>query len=278
MSPPANGPRPRSIRSFVIRAGRMTAGQQRAMAEQWPRHGIEYSPQLLDLDALFGRHAPRIMEIGFGNGEYLADLAARSPQQDFIGVEVHPPGVGQLLLRVGAAGLTNVRVSRHDAIEVLEHQLPPQSLQGLLVLFPDPWHKTRHRKRRLVNAEFARLAASRLAPGGILHLATDWEPYARWMLEVLQAQPLLENLSDGGRWALRDPQRQPTHFERRGERLGHVVHDLRFRRVACSAATVEADVGAVGTQAQHHEGSNTVERRNGVDDLEHGDTPFWPRS
>ncbi|MGC4028971.1 MAG: tRNA (guanosine(46)-N7)-methyltransferase TrmB [Steroidobacteraceae bacterium] len=222
--------RQRAIRSFVVRAGRMTAAQQRALDQLWPHLGIEYSPAQLDLDALFGRKAPRVLEIGFGNGEHLAHLAAARPGQDFMGVEVHPPGVGHLLLRIEAAALTNVRVSRHDAVEVLENQIAPDSLDELLVLFPDPWHKKRHHKRRLVNPAFARLAASRLKPGGVLHLATDWEPYAEWMLEVLGAEPLLENLAADGRWALRDPQRTPTRFERRGERLGHAVHDLRYQR------------------------------------------------
>lgn len=275
MSEPPPDLRQRAIRSFVVRAGRMTSGQQRAMAQLWPRFGIEYSPQPLDLDAVFGRRAPRVMEVGFGNGEHLAQLASRSPEQDFIGVEVHPPGVGQLLLRIESAGLSNLRASRHDAVEVLENQIAPGSLHGLLVLFPDPWHKKRHHKRRLVNPAFAHLAASRLAPGGVLHLATDWEPYAHWMLEVLEAQPLLENLSDPGRWALRDPLRQPTRFERRGERLGHAVHDLRFRRRDPSAATtVQGNEGPVRSEAQHHDGGNTVKRGNGVDELEHGDTPL----
>ncbi len=222
--------RQRAIRSFVVRAGRLTAAQQRALDQLWPRFGIEYSPAPLELDALFGRRAPRVLEIGFGNGEHLAHLAAGHPEQDFIGVEVHPPGVGQLLLRIEAAQLTNLRVSRHDAVEVLERQIAPDSLDQILVLFPDPWHKKRHHKRRLVSPAFGQLAASRLKAGGVLHLATDWEPYAQWMLEVLGAEPLLENLAADGRWALRDPQRNPTRFERRGERLGHVVHDLRFQR------------------------------------------------
>jgi tRNA (guanine-N7-)-methyltransferase len=218
------------IRSFVLRAGRMTVAQQRALEQLWPRYGIEAGDTLLDLDALFGRHAPRTLEIGFGNGDHLAQLATAHPQRDFIGIEVHPPGVGHLLHLAGEANLTNLRVLRHDAVEVLTRQIAAESLDEILVLFPDPWHKKRHHKRRLINASFAQLAASRLRPDGVLRLATDWTHYAEQMLAVLSAEPLLQNLSPSGDYMPRDAQRQPTRFERRGERLGHEVHDLAFAR------------------------------------------------
>ena len=222
---------PRAIRSFVMRGGRATAAQQRALCQQWPRYGLDYSAAPVDLDALFGRAAPRTLEIGFGNGETLAALADRQPARDFLGIEVHPPGVGHLLQLAAAAELANLRVSRHDAVEVLRDQLPPQSLDEVLVLFPDPWHKKRHHKRRLVNASFASLVASRLAVGGRLHLATDWEHYAQQMLEVLDAEPLLRNRAGAGQYVPRDAARAPTRFERRGERLGHAVFDLDYVRV-----------------------------------------------
>jgi tRNA (guanine-N7-)-methyltransferase len=222
----------RPIRSFVVRAGRMTGAQRRALEQLWPLHGLEAGDVPLDLDTVFGRSAPRTLEIGFGNGEHLAMLAAAHPERDFIGIEVHPPGVGHLLQLVDRTGLTNVRVMRHDAVEVLARQVAGESLDELLVLFPDPWHKKRHHKRRLVDAGFARLSASRLRPGGMLRLATDWTPYAEQMLEVLSAEPLLVNLAPDGGYMPRDSARHPTRFERRGERLGHEVHDLAFARAA----------------------------------------------
>jgi tRNA (guanine-N7-)-methyltransferase len=220
----------RSIRSFVVRAGRMTAGQQKALAEHGPALGVPYEARPLDFDALFGRRAPRVIEIGFGNGEHLAALAAVRPESDFLGIEVHPPGVGHLLHLVAAQGLTNVRVSNHDAVEVLAQQIPPASLDEVLILFPDPWHKKRHHKRRIVQDAFLDLVASRLKAGGMLRLATDWVPYAQHMLECLQRSPHYENLSPTGDYVPRDAVRAPTRFERRGERLGHEVRDLAFRR------------------------------------------------
>jgi tRNA (guanine-N7-)-methyltransferase len=221
----------RTIRSFVMRGGRATAAQQRALCQQWPRYGLDYAAVATDLDALFGRAAPRTVEIGFGNGEHLAALADRQPGRDFLGIEVHPPGVGHLLQLAAAAELTNLRVSRHDAVEVFRDQIPPASLDEVLILFPDPWHKKRHHKRRLVNAAFAALIATRLAAGGRLHLATDWEDYARQMLEVLDAEPRLRNCVGPGAFTPRDAARAPTRFERRGERLGHAVFDLTYERV-----------------------------------------------
>jgi len=222
----------RSIRSFVVRAGRMTTGQEKAHEDYWPKYGLPYAPAVADLDALFSRQAPRVLEIGFGNGDNLLALAALRPQDDFLGIEVHPPGVGHLLQGVATQGLTNVRVSNHDAIEVLERQLPPASLDEVLVLFPDPWHKKRHHKRRIVQDDFLELVASRLKPGGVLRLATDWVPYAEHMLEHLARNAHYENLSPTGDYVPRNESRPVTRFERRGHRLGHEVRDLAFRRRA----------------------------------------------
>jgi tRNA (guanine-N7-)-methyltransferase len=220
----------RPIRSFVIRTGRITEAQQRALAVLWPKYGVEFDPQPLDLDALFGRHAPCVVEIGFGNGENLEALAQAHPERDYLGIEVHRSGVGRLLNAIDGLGLTNVKVVCHDAVEVLQHQLPLQSLDELLILFPDPWHKKRHHKRRLIQPPFVELAASRLRTGGLLRLATDWEAYAAQMLEVLSACPSLENMSSTGGYIERPAERVVTRFERRGERLGHGVWDLAFRR------------------------------------------------
>lgn len=225
-------PRQRSIRSFVLRAGRTTAGQARALAELWPLYGIEFSPQPLQLDAIFGRQAPRVLEIGFGNGEHLAALAARHPDRDHLGIEVHRPGVGHLLLLAEGNGSTNVRAVCHDAVEVLEAQIPTDSIDELFVLFPDPWHKKRHHKRRLIQPLFTQLAVSRLRIGGVLRLATDWENYAEQMLEVLRANSSLRNLSPTNDWMPRPDERDPTRFEKRGARLGHGVWDLAFERTA----------------------------------------------
>jgi tRNA (guanine-N7-)-methyltransferase len=221
----------RPIRSFVMRAGRMTVGQARALEELWPRYGVEYSPAPVSLEQLFGRQAPRTLEIGFGNGEHLASLAAAHPERDYLGIEVHRPGVGHLLMLAEKNGLTNLRASSHDAVEVLRDQITPGSLDEVLLLFPDPWHKKRHHKRRLVQPPFVELVASRLASGGVFKLATDWENYAQQMLEVLSAaNALFENLSPTGDWVPRPDERAPTRFEKRGARLGHGVWDLAFRR------------------------------------------------
>lgn len=243
---PEDAPR-RRIRSFVLRAGRITPAQQRALDEVWPRLGIDpptpdpdrpAASGSMDLDAVFGRSAPRALEIGFGNGENLLALAVAHPERDFIGVEVHRAGVGHLLLRADEAGLRNLRVICHDAVEVLERYIAPGSLDEVLVLFPDPWHKKRHHKRRLIQPAFVDLVVSRLRPGGRLQLATDWEPYARQMLEVLAACTALRNLApaatDGGAepgFVPRPQWRALTRFERRGHRLGHGVWDLSFERI-----------------------------------------------
>jgi tRNA (guanine-N7-)-methyltransferase len=224
--------RNRPIRSFVMRTGRMTVGQTRALEDLWPRYGVEFSPQPLSLDALFGRVAPRTLEIGFGNGEHLAALATAHPERDYLGIEVHRPGVGHLLLLAATNNLTNVRASSHDAVEVLSAQIATGSLDEVLVLFPDPWHKKRHHKRRLIQPPFVELIASRLRVGGVLRLATDWEEYALQMLEVLSAaKTLFANLSHAGDWMPRPEERATTRFEKRGARLGHGVWDLAFSRL-----------------------------------------------
>lgn len=222
---------PRSIRSFVTRSGRITEAQQRALQMLWPRYGLEFQAAPLDLAAVFGRSAPRVLEIGFGNGENLVALAAAHRDQDFLGIEVHRSGVGRVLLAAEEHSLTNLRVICHDAVEVLEHQIPLQSLDEVLILFPDPWPKKRHHKRRLVQAPFVAMLATRLKPAGRLRLATDWQPYAEHMLEVLSSCALLENQSGDGTFVARPPERAPTRFEQRGERLGHGVWDLCFRRI-----------------------------------------------
>ena len=221
-------PRIRGIRSFVLRTGRTTTGQARALTELGPRFVAPYASAPADWDVLFGRQAPRVLEIGFGMGEATARIAQEHPDQDFIGVEVHTPGVGALLLRIEALGLHNLRLVQHDAVEVLRNMVAPASLAGLHVYFPDPWHKKRHHKRRLIQPAFADLAASRLGTGGILHCATDWEPYAAHMLDVLSSHPLLRNTAEG--YAPRPVWRPLSKFEQRGLRLGHGVWDLVFAR------------------------------------------------
>jgi tRNA (guanine-N7-)-methyltransferase len=216
----------RPIRSFVRREGRLTAGQQRALDTLWPRFGIEFSEKMLDLASIFGRSAPITLEIGFGNGESLATMAQAEPERDFLGIEVHRPGVGHLLQRIEALRLTNLRVMCHDAVEVLKHQIPPGSLDTVQIFFPDPWHKKRHHKRRIIQPAFVALLAARMRPGGVLHLATDWEDYAQHMLEVLEASPQLRNTASG--FAPRPAHRPPTKFEERGQRLGHGVWDVVF--------------------------------------------------
>jgi tRNA (guanine-N7-)-methyltransferase len=225
----AGGSPRRAIRSFVLRAGRITPAQRRALETLLPRWGIPFEPGYLDLDAVFGRRAARVMEIGFGDGMQLLEQAAAAPGTDFIGVEVHPPGIGRCLLGIDARGLTNVRVIAHDAFEVLSQQFAPASLDEVLLWFPDPWPKKRHHKRRIVQPAFVALVAERLKPGGCLRLATDWEPYAEWMLELISGEPRLVNLAPGGRY-LEGAARSVTRFETRGRRLGHRVFDLAYRR------------------------------------------------
>lgn len=218
----------RPIRSFVLRAGRLSPAQARALDELWPRYGVEYSGQPIDPPALFGRRAPLVLEIGFGMGETTAAIAAAHPELDFLAIDVHLPGVGSLLRQLAAANLSNVRVMRHDAVEVVREMLPEGVLHGIHVYFPDPWPKARHHKRRLLQPPFVALLASRLSPGGYLHCATDWEDYAGQMLDVLGAEPQLTNTAPD--YAERPEWRPATKFERRGLRLGHGVWDLLFRR------------------------------------------------
>jgi tRNA (guanine-N7-)-methyltransferase len=218
----------RAIRSFVLRAGRMGTGQQKAMETLAPRYVLPHAARPIDFAAVFGRRAPVILEIGFGMGDATARIAAARPGDDFIGVEVHTPGVGALLKRIGEQGLANLRIVQHDAVEVLRDMIPPGSLAGIHVYFPDPWHKKKHHKRRLIQPAFVAELAARLAPGGYLHCATDWQPYAEQMLQVLSAEPALANTADG--YAPRPEWRPLTKFEDRGLRLGHGVWDLVFTR------------------------------------------------
>ena len=220
----------RSIRSFVVRAGRMGPGQTRALAELGPRFVLPCMAQAADFDQLFGRSAPRVLEIGFGMGDATAQIAQALPGTDFIGVEVHTPGVGALLKRIGEMDLTNLRLIQHDAVEVLEHMIAPDTLAGVHVFFPDPWHKKKHNKRRLIQSGFVHHLASRIAPGGYLHCATDWQAYAEQMLAVLSAEPLLRNTSTD--YAPRPDYRPLTKFENRGLKLGHGVWDLVFTRTS----------------------------------------------
>ena len=216
------------IKSFVLRQGRISNAQQRSYDELLPRYGIPYREAALDLDAAFGRSAPKILEIGFGMGEATAHIAAQHPQNDYLCVEVHTPGVGSLLKQVEELGLTNIRIVQHDAVEVLRHMLAPASLDGVHIFFPDPWHKKRHNKRRLIQPELVALLCERLKPGGYVHMATDWQDYAEQVLAVFSAEPRLVNTAEN--YAPRPEYRPATKFEQRGLRLGHGVWDIVFRR------------------------------------------------
>ncbi|MGL6289543.1 MAG: tRNA (guanosine(46)-N7)-methyltransferase TrmB [Silanimonas sp.] len=234
-------PGQRQVRSFVLRQGRLTAGQQRALDEQWPRFGLDYAGAPRDFAAAFGRASPLVVEIGFGNGEQLLFAAENEPQKNLVGIEVHAPGVGRLLHGAAEIDATNLRVYCHDAVEVLNHDIADGTLDEVRIYFPDPWHKKRHHKRRLVQPSFVALLARKLKPGGLLHLATDWEDYGRQMLEVCDAEPLLRNHADVDanagddtlvRGAVERPQwRRQTHFETRGLKLGHGVWDFLFDRI-----------------------------------------------
>ena len=220
----------RRIRSFVRREGRLTAGQQRALDQLWPLYGIA-PDRPLALAELFGRQAPCTLEIGFGNGASLAEMAAAAPEQDFIGIEVHRPGVGHLLQEIEARRLHNLRVLCTDAVEVLERQLPDASLERVLLFFPDPWHKKKHHKRRILQPHFIELLARRLRPGGRFHMATDWQDYAEHMLAEMEQSPLFRNTAGVGQYAEKPAYRPTTKFERRGQRLGHGVWDLVYERI-----------------------------------------------
>lgn len=219
----------RSIRSFVVRSGRTTQAQQRALNELWPTYGISERGEL-DLERIFGRRAPRMLEIGFGAGEALLAFARAHPEIDCLGIEVHRPGVGHLLLGLQAAGIHNVRVIEADAIEVLQHQLPPASMALVHIFFPDPWHKKRHHKRRLIQPSFVDLLARVIEPHGRVRLATDWEHYAIQMREVFDASNAFENMAGAEGFMPRFAERPLTKFEKRGQRLGHSVWDLEYRK------------------------------------------------
>ena len=208
----------------------MTTAQRRAVDAHWPRYGLERSAGVLDARAEFGRGGPLVMEIGFGMGQSLLAMAAAAPETNFLGVEVHRPGVGRLLHGMAEAGITNIRVYCDDAVAVLEESIPPAGLDGVQIYFPDPWHKKRHHKRRLIQREFVALLCSRLTPGGFLHLATDWQNYAEHMLDVLEAEAELVNCAGVGNYAPRPHWRPETRFEQRGQRLGHGVWDLLYER------------------------------------------------
>ena len=219
----------RRIRSYVLRQGRLTKGQEKALVELWPAFGIEYSPQALELPKTFGRQdSLKILEIGFGMGETTATIAQSMPERDFLGVEVHTPGVGGLLKLIGEKSLSNVRIVQYDVVDVLNHMIADASLDGVHIFFPDPWHKKRHHKRRLIQAEFVKLLCSKLKSGAYLHVATDWQEYAEWVLEILKIEPLLANSAND--YAPKPAYRPLTKFENRGIKLGHGVWDLIFIR------------------------------------------------
>jgi len=218
----------RHIRSFVLRAGRVSVAQQRAIDTWLPRYGIPYITRQLDLDQAFGRKAPKIFEIGFGMGDSTATIAAAHPEIDYLALEVHTPGVGNLLKLIDSEHLNNIRIMQHDAVEVLRDMIPDGTLDGVHIFFPDPWHKARHNKRRLIQSPFIAKLVQKLKPGGYIHVATDWQDYAEQVLRVLSEEPLLENTAAD--YAPRPDYRPLTKFEQRGLRLGHGVWDLVFRR------------------------------------------------
>ncbi len=220
----------RHIRSYVLRQGRVSIAQQRAVDNLMPRFGIPYAAKALDLAQAFGRDAPKILEIGFGMGETTATIAMAHPHNDYLALEVHSPGVGSLLKQIDEMQLANIRIIQHDAVEVLRDMLPDDSLDGVQIFFPDPWHKSRHNKRRLIQAPFVAQLVKKIKPGGYLHLATDWQDYAEQMLAVLSAEPMLKNTADD--YAPRPGYRPLTKFEQRGLRLGHGVWDMVFKRIA----------------------------------------------
>ncbi|MCL6414162.1 tRNA (guanosine(46)-N7)-methyltransferase TrmB [Aestuariirhabdus sp. Z084] len=222
---------PRRIRSFVLRAGRMTTGQQKGWDEGLPRFGLTREQGVLDPQQVFGRDAPRVLEIGFGMGTSLLEMARKDPARDYIGIEVHRPGVGSLLNEVIKEGVSNLRVYCDDAVEVLKQSIPDASLARVQLFFPDPWHKKRHHKRRLVQPEFVQQIRQKLVPGGEFHMATDWENYAEQMLEVMEAAEGYRNSVGQRQYTPRPEYRPLTKFEKRGERLGHGVWDLVFERI-----------------------------------------------
>jgi tRNA (guanine-N7-)-methyltransferase len=227
---PGDAPGRRRVRSFVLRAGRLTEGQKRALEHLWPVYGLAEWTDQLDLDALFGNSNPVIMEIGFGNGDATWQMAAAHPEENYLAVEVHRPGVGHLLLKLEEHGISNVRIACEDAVELLHNAIPAASLAGVRIYFPDPWPKKRHHKRRIIQPSFIRLMAEKMRMGGILHMATDWQPYAEYMREVMRTSPDFDNFSQGEGPVPRPAWRPETKYEKRGERLGHGVFDLIYRR------------------------------------------------
>lgn len=226
----SEAPYQRRIRSFVLRQGRLTKGQERALQTAWPTFGIEYADQALDVNQSFGRvESKKILEIGFGMGDATAKIAQTLPECDFLAVEVHTPGVGSLLKLMQEGDIKNIRIIQHDAVEVLQNMLADASLDGVHIFFPDPWHKKRHHKRRLIQAEFVKLLCDKLKAGAYIHVATDWQEYAEWVLEVLQGESQLQNTSAD--YAEKPSYRPLTKFENRGLKLGHGVWDLVFKRV-----------------------------------------------
>lgn len=220
----------RRIRSFALRTGRMTEGQQRAYDENWQHYGLSVADGLIDQTAIFGRTAPLVLEIGFGMGQSLAEMASKEPDKDFIGIEVHTPGVAKLMMLCQEKQLSNVRVYEYDAIDVLENAIPLASVDRFQLYFPDPWHKKRHHKRRIVKPEFIETMAKHIKPNGLMHFATDWENYAEHMMEVVSASDQFENLAGVNNFSPRPEWRPITKFEKRGQRLGHGVWDLLFKR------------------------------------------------
>lgn len=223
--------RKKSIRSYVVRAGRMTDGQRSAFDNSWAQYGLKLADGAINTDAEFGRSGPKVLEIGFGMGDSLLQMAAAEPETDFIGIEVHPPGVGTLMNGAKERGIDNLRVYLADANDVLEECFAAQSIDRLQLYFPDPWHKKKHNKRRIVQPEFVQLVREKLRPGGVLHMATDWEHYAEQMLETLDAAEGFENIAGLGAYSLRPDYRPMTKFEMRGERLGHGVWDLIYKKI-----------------------------------------------
>ncbi len=229
MSGPSNSERKRPLRSYVVRSGRLTSSQRKAIDDHWQQYGIEYRQGLIDWSAQYPHPGPLTIEIGFGMGASLIDMAREQAGQNFLGIDVHRPGIGKVLHEINSLRLPNLRLMEHDAKEVLVHCFSPASVDRILVFFPDPWPKKRHHKRRLIQAQFTELLGSRLKPGGSIHLATDWQAYAEHMMEVLEACDGLVNCCGEGNYWL-DPQRPETKFEQRGRRLGHGVWDLKFQK------------------------------------------------
>lgn len=221
----------RKVRSFVRREGRLTKGQELAMQECWPTMGIDYTAEFLDWEQVFGNSNPVVLEIGFGMGASLVEMAANAPQKNFVGIEVHSPGVGACLMAAREQGVTNLRVMCHDGVEVFANMIPEASIDMMQLFFPDPWHKKRHHKRRIVQPEFAQMIRTKLKIGGVFHMATDWENYAQHMLEVMQGAEGYRNQSQSNDYVPRPEDRPLTKFEARGQRLGHGVWDLKFERV-----------------------------------------------